>query len=108
MMALSAGVLDPVGPIGIAQRTILINSLVIMLTIVVPTILATLGFAWWFRASNRRARHLPDWAYSGRIELVTWSIPIMVVIFLGGIAWIGSHDLDPGKPIESTAPTGRR
>ena len=25
--------------------------------------------AWWFRASNARARYLPDWDYSGRIEL---------------------------------------
>ena len=46
------------------------NSLAIMLAIVIPTIAATLAFAWWFRASNLRARYLPDWAYSGRIELI--------------------------------------
>ena len=33
---------------------ILINSLAIMLAIVVPTIVATLGFAWWFRASQHQ------------------------------------------------------
>ena len=38
-----SGVLDPQGPVGAAQRTILINALAIMLAIVVPTILATLG-----------------------------------------------------------------
>src|SRR5215207_733501 len=65
-----AGVLDPRGPVGAAQRTILINALAIMLAIVVPTIVATLGFSWWFRASNTRAQYRPDWAYSGRIELV--------------------------------------
>ena len=90
-------VLDPAGPVGMAERTILFNSLGIMLAIIVPTIVATLGFAWWFRASNDRATHRPDWSYSGAVELVTWSIPVLVVLFLGGIAWIGSHDLDPGR-----------
>ena len=69
------GVLDPGGPVGLADMTILVDSLGIMLAIVVPTIVATFGFAWWFRASNRRAIHLPDWEYSGRIELIVWSIP---------------------------------
>jgi len=68
-----------------------------MLAIVVPTIAVTLGFAWWYRASNLRARYRPDWAYSGQIELIVWSIPLMTIILLGGVAWIGSHDLDPAK-----------
>ena len=38
-----AAVLDPAGPVGMAERTILFNSLSIMLVIVVPTIVATLG-----------------------------------------------------------------
>jgi len=71
----------------------------------VPTILATFAFAWWFRASNTRARYRPDWEFSGAIELVVWSIPAMVIILLGGVAWIGSHDLDPAKPLsERQAP----
>lgn len=97
----SGGILDPVGPVGLAERTILLNSLAIMLAIVVPVILATLAFAWWFRASNSKARHLPTWSYSGRIELIVWSIPALVVFFLGGIAWIGSHRLDPAEPLPS-------
>ena len=95
------GVLSPVGPIGAGERTILLNSLVIMLAIVIPTIIATLGFAWWFRAGNSKARYLPEWAYSGRVELVVWSIPILVILFLAGVIWVGSHDLDPFKPIQS-------
>ena len=73
----------------------------IMLAIVIPTILATLGTAYWFRASNTRARYMPDFAYSGRLELLVWSIPIMTVILVGGVAWVGSYDLDPPKPIAS-------
>jgi cytochrome o ubiquinol oxidase subunit 2 len=97
------GVLDPKGPIATAERQILFNSLGIMLAIVIPTILATLGVAYWFRSSNKRARYLPDFTYSGRIEMLVWSIPIMTVLLVGGVAWVGSHDLDPPKPITSAA-----
>jgi cytochrome o ubiquinol oxidase subunit 2 len=96
----SGGVLDPRGPIADANAKILLNALEIMLVIVVPTILGALFFAWWFRASNTRARYRPDWVYSGRIELIVWAIPLLVILFLGGVIWIGSHDLDPFRPIQ--------
>ncbi|HTT04313.1 MAG TPA: ubiquinol oxidase subunit II [Steroidobacteraceae bacterium] len=91
----------PAGPISSAERIIFLDTLAIMLLIVVPVIIAIIGFAWWFRASNERARHLPHWSFSGRIELVIWSIPALVVLFLGGIAWISAHDLDPGRSLAS-------
>src|SRR6201990_335745 len=97
------GVLNPKGPIADAERQILSNSLGIMLAIVIPTIIAILGIAFWFRASNRRATYQPDFIYSGRLELLVWSIPAMTVILVGGVAWVGAHELDPGKPISSTA-----
>jgi len=95
-------IFDPQGPIGAADATILIDSVAIMLAIVLPTIVAILAFAFWFRESNPRALYRPDWAYSGRIELVVWSIPALTVILLGGVAWIGSHQLDPAAPVEGT------
>ena len=98
----SEGVLDPQGPIASAQRLILFNSTGIMLAIVIPTMLATLGVAFWFRASHSSAAYLPEFEYSGRLELLTWSIPIMTVVLVGGVAWVGSYDLDPPKPIVST------
>src|SRR6266853_3104435 len=97
----SQGVLDPHGPIASAERQILFNSLGIMLAIVIPTIVATLGVAFWFRSSNRRARYRPDFSYSGRLEMIVWSIPAMTVLLVGGVAWIGSHDLDPRRLIAS-------
>jgi cytochrome o ubiquinol oxidase subunit II len=99
-----AVVLDPKGPIGIAEKTILIDSLAIMLAIVIPTIAATFAFAWWFRASNTRATYLPDFTYSGRLELIVWAIPLLTIMLLGGVIWIGSHDLDPAKPLASKTP----
>jgi cytochrome o ubiquinol oxidase subunit 2 len=95
------GVLSPHGPIASAERQVLFNSLGIMLAIVIPTILATLGVAFWFRSSNLRARYMPDFEYSGRLEMLVWSIPAMTVLLVGGVAWVGAHDLDPRKPIAS-------
>src|SRR6201984_945180 len=89
----SAGVLDPKGPIAGAERLLLINSTAIMLVVVIPVILATLGFAWWYRASNRRASRSQSENYEGRVEFVIWSIPALIVILLSGVIWIGSHQL---------------
>jgi cytochrome o ubiquinol oxidase subunit 2 len=81
-----------------------LDALGIMLVIVVPTILAILLFAWWFRASNTAATYRPAWAYSGRLEALVWAIPALVILFLGGVAWTGSHELDPARPIASPKP----
>ena len=85
------------------------NSTEIMLAIVTPTILATLGTAYWFRSSNKRARYMPDFVYSGRLELLVWSIPpIMTVFLVGGVTWLSSYDLDPPKPIGSADQPGQK
>jgi cytochrome o ubiquinol oxidase subunit II len=99
--ACHTAVLSPAGPVSAGDRIILLDSLAIMLAIVVPTIVVTLAFAYWFRASNKRARYLPEFAYSGRLELIVWSIPALVIFFLGGIAWISAHLLDPAEPLKS-------
>ena len=98
------GIMDPVGPVGAAEKQILINSTAIMLAIIIPVIIATIAFAWWFRRGNAKATYRPDWEYSGAIEMVVWAIPALTIILLGGIVWIGSHDLDPSKPLPSSAP----
>jgi cytochrome o ubiquinol oxidase subunit 2 len=87
--------------VGEGNRIVLLDSLAIMLAIVIPTIAAIFAFAYWFRASNTRARYLPEWGYSGRLELIVWSIPALTVFFLGGIAWISAHLLDPAVPLKS-------
>jgi cytochrome o ubiquinol oxidase subunit 2 len=94
-----AGVLDPQGPIAAAERLLLINSTAIMLVVVIPVIVATLAFAWWYRSSNTRANRSTDESYEGRLEFVLWSIPALTVILLGGVIWIGSHQLDPRAPL---------
>src|SRR6516164_3220120 len=103
LLASCQGVLDPQGPIAAAERLLLINSTAIMLVVVIPVIVATLAFAWWYRASNTRATRSLDESYEGRVEFVVWSIPALTVILLGGVIWIGSHQLDPRAPIHASS-----
>jgi cytochrome o ubiquinol oxidase subunit 2 len=93
------GVLDPQGPVADAERQILLNATAIMLAVIVPVIVLTIAVAWWFRAGNAWARRKPDWSYSGGVEVTVWAIPILVVLFLAGLCWVGSHRLDPARPL---------
>jgi cytochrome o ubiquinol oxidase subunit 2 len=102
--ACSGGVLDPAGPVGANDAKILIDATIIMLAIVIPTMLLTAWVAWRYRASNTSAEYLPYWSYSGRVEAVVWSIPILTIMFIGGVIWIGSYRLDPFRPLPSKVP----
>jgi len=99
-----ASVLDGAGPVGRQTATIMIDATVIMLVIVVPTIVMAFWIGWRYRASNTKATYLPYWSFSGRIEAVTWAIPILTIMFLGGVIWIGSERLDPFRPLPSKTP----
>jgi hypothetical protein len=92
------GVLDPKGPTAFAELQILVDSTGIMLAIVVPTIIATLGVAFWFRASNGRARYRPEFEDSGRLELfwvantkLLWPQGIPLGLAVLAIAQMGVH-----------------
>ena len=94
-------VLDPKGPVGLEERSIILTATVLMLIVVVPVIALTLLFAWRYRASNVKAEYRPDWSHSNRIEAVIWLIPCIIVAALGVIAWRSSHTLDPYRPLDS-------
>ena len=95
------GLLDPAGPVATGERAMFFNAVVIMLAIIAPIIVLTLYFAWRYSAKEPRGQYTPEWSYSGRLELLVWSVPALVIVFLGGIAWIGSHELDPKRPLRS-------
>jgi cytochrome o ubiquinol oxidase subunit 2 len=95
-------VLDPKGPIGEQERTIILTATALMLLVVVPVIAMVLVFAWRYRASNEKADYAPNWSHSTKIEVVVWGIPIAIILILGTICWRTSHQLDPFKPLAST------
>jgi cytochrome o ubiquinol oxidase subunit II len=95
------GVLDPQGPIGEAERSIVLESTLLMLVIVIPVIALVVAFAWKYRASNTRAQYMPDWEHSNKVAAVMVLAPLTIVSILAVMTWQTSHKLDPYQPIAS-------
>jgi cytochrome o ubiquinol oxidase subunit 2 len=97
----NAALLDPKGPIGTAERDLMLFATGLMLIVVVPVIVMVIVFAWHYRASNTKAKYTPEWSHSGAIEAVVWTIPVLIILVLGTVTWITTHSLDPRRPIPS-------
>lgn len=96
--------MDPQGAVGAAEKSLILTSTGLMLIVVLPVIALTLIFAFWFRASNKRAAYRPDWVHSTRVEVVVWSVPCVIVVLMSILAWKSTHDLDPYRPLPSSVP----
>ena len=92
-------VLNPSGDVAQQQRDLLIYSTVLMLIVIVPVMVMTVLFAWRFRESNSAARYEPDWDHSIHLELLIWAAPLLIIIGLGGLTWVGTHLLDPYRSL---------
>jgi len=92
-------VLDPKGPVGAQELHVLVTALGLMMVVAVPVIVLTLWFAWRYRASSQTARFAPDWDSSSLIALVCVAVPVVIVACLATLAWKGSHELDPYRPL---------
>ncbi len=95
-----AVVLNPAGDVAAQQGNLVITATLLMLIIIVPVIILILLFAWKYRQDNQEARYDPDWHHSTSLELVIWTVPLMIIIALGAITWIGTHKLDPYRPLD--------
>ncbi len=93
--------LDPKGSVGVAEKALIATSTWAMLIVVIPVIILTLWFAWHYRATNRNATYAPKWSHSTAIEVVIWTVPTLIILFLGVLTWKTSHELDPYKPLQS-------
>ena len=96
-------VLHPAGDIAARQRDLVVISTVLMLVIIVPVMLLTIFFAWRYRAANKQARYEPDWDHSTGLELVIWAAPLLIIICLGALTWMGTHLLDPYRRLDQIA-----
>ncbi len=95
-----AVVLNPAGDVAAQQGNLVMTATLLMLIIIVPVIIATLVFAWKYRQGNKDAAYEPDWHHSTVLELVIWTVPLMIIIALGALTWIGTHKLDPYRPLD--------
>jgi len=93
--------LNPKGPIGDAERFVIIASIALMLIVVIPVFIMVFLFPRKYRASNIKATYMPKWSRSGKIELVIWLVPTIIITVLGILIWNTTHRLDPYKPIDT-------
>jgi cytochrome o ubiquinol oxidase subunit 2 len=97
-------VMNPAGDVAIQQRNLIIASTALMLLVILPVIALTFLFAWRYRASNTDATYDPDFHHSTQLEVVIWTVPLLIIIALGAMTWIGTHTLDPFRPLTRIAP----
>jgi cytochrome o ubiquinol oxidase subunit 2 len=99
-----SAVLDPKGPIALAERDLLRDAFYVMMLVIVPVIVLTLLFAWRYRASNTRVTYAPKWAESARLDAIVWLIPALIVVAVAVLLWRSTHKLDPYREIASSTP----
>lgn len=95
--------LHPAGLVAREQSHMMIVTTAILMSIIIPVIIACFVVAWHYRASNKRARHDAKWDHSPQIELLVWGWPVLIIMAVGGISWVGTHQLDPYRPLTHVA-----
>jgi cytochrome o ubiquinol oxidase subunit II len=91
--------LDPKGEVGVQVKELIITALLLMLIVVIPVILMTIYFAYKYRSSNSQQEYAPEWSHSTKIELIVWTVPIIIIAILATITWRSTHHLEPSKPL---------
>ena len=94
-------VLNPQGPVGVREASLIAVTFGVMMVVVVPVIFMTFWFAWRYRASGN-AVYQPKWARSRVVETAVWGIPLAIILFLGILDWRSTHALDPYRKLDVT------
>lgn len=97
--ALASPVLDPKGPIALAQQQLLFDAVAIMMIVIVPVFIMAALFIWRYRGTNRNARYTPNLAYYWPAEILIWGVPAGIIFWLSFHLWDGTHRLDPYKAL---------
>ena len=93
-------VLRPSGYIAEQEKDLVLLATYLMLIVIIPVIFLTLFFAWRYREKNVNATYDPTFTHSNKLEVVLWSIPIIIILILAYITYVTSHSLDPFRPLE--------
>ncbi|UZF93969.1 ubiquinol oxidase subunit II [Bosea sp. NBC_00550] len=90
--------LAPSGDVALQQRNLMLASVALMLLVIIPVMALTIFVAWRYRASAEATYH-PNWNHSLPLEVVIWSVPLLIIVVLGAMTWMGTHLLDPYRPL---------
>ncbi|KQN63128.1 cytochrome o ubiquinol oxidase subunit II [Erwinia sp. E602] len=94
-----SALLNPKGQVALEQRSLILTAFGLMMIVVIPAVLMAVVFAWKYRASNTNAKYSPNWSHSNKVEAVVWTVPILIIVFLGILTWKSTHALEPSKPL---------
>lgn len=94
------GLINPRGPITIAEKQLFMDSVALMLIVVIPVIIMSFAFAYRYRAKNKRAQYKPNWSHSTFLETIWWTVPCVIIVVLGIMTWKQTHKLDPFRKID--------
>jgi cytochrome o ubiquinol oxidase subunit II len=93
-------VMNPTGDIARQQRDLILVATGLMLLVIVPVLTLIVVFALRYRKGKNPQAYDPGFTHSTRIELVVWSIPLIIIGILGAITWVTTHKLDPFRPLD--------
>lgn len=93
------GMLNPKGMIAYSERRLFINTLALMLIVVLPVIVMSISFVVHYRASRPIKSYKPNWDHSLFLEVIWWSIPLVIIVVLAMLTWKRTYQLDPYKKI---------
>lgn len=97
---LDGPVLDPKGPIALAERDLLFKAVAIMMIVIVPVFVMAALFTWRYRGTNRKSRYTPNLGYYWPAEVLVWVVPAAIVVWLGMHLWHYTFKLDPYNQID--------
>ena len=96
-------VLSPGGEVATKTRDVLGITTALILVIVLPVMVAIVWFAVHFRSTNKESesQYDPGFSHSVQLELLIWTAPLIIIIWLGALTWVSTHKLDPYRPLDS-------
>lgn len=98
------GFLHPAGPVASAQRELFFWIVGLSLVVVLPVLLLTPVLLWRYRYGQRQAAYRPRWEFSLPLEILSWGVPVLVVVLFGVLTWERTRQLDPYRPLPGPAP----
>lgn len=99
----SMDVLQPGGVVAEEQLQLLLFTVGLGMTVVIPVFILLFTFAWRYR-DGAGAKHSPNDEGNTMLETIWWGIPIIIITILSVVTWVSTHNLDPYKPIAGTQP----
>lgn len=89
----------PGGIIASAQKDLIIKEALLLLSFVVPIIIAAYFIAYKFRSRSEHKDYNPNWQPSLKLEILWWGMSAVIITILSVMTLNGAHKLDPYKPL---------